>query len=52
MGQEWGTHPPPEDEKPCLQVDCCKLAIKIWLCPCLSLSMWSNAEVGHIVYNN
>ena len=52
MGQQWGTHPSPEDETPCLQVDCCKLAVKIWLCTRLSLSMWSNAEVGHIIYDN
>ena len=52
MGQQWDTHSPPEDETSGLEVDCCKLTVKVWLCTRLSLGMWSNAKVGHIVYDN
>ena len=52
MGPQWGTHSLPENQAPCLEVDCCNLGIKVWLCARLSLSMWSNAKVGHVVYDN
>lgn len=52
VGQQGATHPPTEKETPCLQLDCCKFAVDVWLCTRLSLSMRSNAKVGHIVYDN
>ncbi len=37
---------------PCLKLHSRKLAVHVWLCTCLSLSMWCNAEVGNIINHN